>query len=184
MNLELLESRCRVAAEEAVAEVINVLEMKFVLRTAAETSKRRDLGGGYYDPTLRDVHDPDVTQACRVAVRKVIERHVWADASLADRDKEARLERSVDALLRRVGVSGRCSAVECSRPIYWVLHRGQERPTPYDPDGTNHFVTCPVAERFRKKPRAEGAEGDQGGSPKAQRQDEFKPGPDYVPPVE
>jgi len=35
--------------------------------------------------------------------------------------------------------------------IYWVRHPDSGRNAPYDPDGVNHFITCPRAADFRKK---------------------------------
>lgn len=49
-------------------------------------------------------------------------------------------------LLHNVGEEGICKG--CPARVIWVIHRNGKR-TPYDPDGTNHFITCPEAERFR-----------------------------------
>ena len=38
----------------------------------------------------------------------------------------------------------------CSRPIAWARTEAG-RSAPLDRDGTNHFATCPEAERFRKR---------------------------------
>jgi len=56
------------------------------------------------------------------------------------------------ALLKHVGEEGTCRG--CGASIFWVRHIGKERPVPYDPDGLNHFATCPRADQFRKKEKA------------------------------
>lgn len=38
----------------------------------------------------------------------------------------------------------------CSRPIVWKVRDGGRR-CPFDPDGTNHFITCPHGKDWRKK---------------------------------
>jgi hypothetical protein len=53
------------------------------------------------------------------------------------------------ALLKNVGEAGVCRG--CAAAITWVPHRATQKWTPYDLDGTNHFITCPKAENFRKK---------------------------------
>lgn len=37
----------------------------------------------------------------------------------------------------------------CGAPIAWVVTNAGKR-APIDPDGTNHFATCPQAESWRK----------------------------------
>ncbi len=37
----------------------------------------------------------------------------------------------------------------CGAEIRWM--REGSKSTPFDPDGTNHFVTCPKRDQFRKK---------------------------------
>lgn len=51
-------------------------------------------------------------------------------------------------LLRHTGEPGICRG--CSAEIFWVIHRNR-KPTPYDQDGTNHFVTCRNRELFRRR---------------------------------
>jgi hypothetical protein len=59
------------------------------------------------------------------------------------------LEERILALLKHVGEPGRCRG--CGLAIYWVRHPDSGRNAPYDPDGVNHFITCPRADDFRKK---------------------------------
>lgn len=42
----------------------------------------------------------------------------------------------------------------CGSPMYWVEHHNGKR-APYDEDGANHFVTCPKAANFRRRPAVE-----------------------------
>lgn len=51
------------------------------------------------------------------------------------------------ALVKNIGAPGRCSG--CHSVIWWMLHMNGKR-TPYDADGTNHFITCPKRDDFRK----------------------------------
>lgn len=51
-------------------------------------------------------------------------------------------------LLSQVGDHGICKG--CKAEIYWVQHRNGKR-APYDPDGVNHFATCPQAHHFKTK---------------------------------
>lgn len=60
---------------------------------------------------------------------------------------EAQLAKNVITLLMNVGDQGECRG--CKAEIYWVTHKNG-RKTPYTPEGLNHFVNCPAAERFRK----------------------------------
>lgn len=48
------------------------------------------------------------------------------------------------ALLKHVGIEVECE--KCGRPIVFVKHR-DGRPTPYDYDGVNHFLTCAAIKR-------------------------------------
>lgn len=56
-------------------------------------------------------------------------------------------QKNLAALLHNVGDLAKCRG--CAREVYWVLHVNG-RKTPYDRDGTNHFITCPVANKFRR----------------------------------
>jgi len=53
------------------------------------------------------------------------------------------------AMLKHVGEPGFCKG--CGQEIAWVFHRDTSKNTPYDLDGTNHFITCPKAKDFRQK---------------------------------
>lgn len=63
------------------------------------------------------------------------------------RTTEAEYKKRIDDLLRHVGMPGRCSG--CQRDIFWVRHR-RGAVTPYTAEGVNHFVDCPMRDRFRK----------------------------------
>ena len=60
------------------------------------------------------------------------------------------VKKRLEHLLAQVGAQDRCSSGLCKRPILWVRHRNGAA-TPYDSDGTPHFVTCPAREQFRRK---------------------------------
>ncbi len=45
--------------------------------------------------------------------------------------------------------ASRCKA--CNRWIYWITNVTTGKTSPYDKDGTSHFATCPMADRFRSK---------------------------------
>ena len=63
-----------------------------------------------------------------------------------------RLKRNIAALLRNVGRKRPCRGPSCTASIYMVEHlNGAD--TPYDEDGTNHFITCPDRDKFRKENR-------------------------------
>ena len=53
------------------------------------------------------------------------------------------------ALLAHVGLPGQCKG--CAARIIWVRHIDSGRNTPYDGDGTNHFITCPEAAKFKRE---------------------------------
>jgi hypothetical protein len=53
-------------------------------------------------------------------------------------------------LLKHVGAPSQCKG--CGAPILWVRHSTTTgRSAPYNPDGTNHFGSCPDSVLFRKK---------------------------------
>lgn len=57
------------------------------------------------------------------------------------------LRANVERLLRNIGGDPvKCKL--CPAPIVFVVHRNG-RKTPYDLDGTNHFITCPFRDRFK-----------------------------------
>ena len=68
-------------------------------------------------------------------------------------DTTAELDRAranITALLRKVGgTPTRCRG--CSAEITFLWHYASQRLTPYNPDGVNHFLTCPYAKRFKEK---------------------------------
>jgi hypothetical protein len=60
----------------------------------------------------------------------------------------ATARKNMAELLRHAGEQGICRG--CSAEIYWVVHRNK-KPTPYNPDGTNHFGSCKNRELFRRR---------------------------------
>jgi hypothetical protein len=54
---------------------------------------------------------------------------------------------------------GRCRSSECGERIAWA-RTPKGRTAPLNPDGSNHFGTCPAAESFRRRKAAEKAERD------------------------
>jgi hypothetical protein len=36
-------------------------------------------------------------------------------------------------------------------PVWWFIHDRTLNRSPFDPDGTTHFATCPHAKRWRRK---------------------------------
>lgn len=57
------------------------------------------------------------------------------------------LHKNIAALLKNVGQVSTCKG--CGAQMWWVKHNNGKR-APYDIDGTNHFVTCPRANDFRR----------------------------------
>jgi len=53
------------------------------------------------------------------------------------------------ALLKHVGAPALCKG--CGAQILFVRHTASSgKLTPYDPDGLNHFGTCPKAAQFKR----------------------------------
>lgn len=66
--------------------------------------------------------------------------------------KQLEVERGrMAALLKHVGFSAVCRGPRCGKSIVMVRHHDTGRMTPYDFDGTNHFITCVDAPMFKKK---------------------------------
>jgi hypothetical protein len=59
-----------------------------------------------------------------------------------------RARRALAALVHHVGTPGECRG--CREAIVWIPHRNGKR-VPYNPDGINHFATCPEALKFKTK---------------------------------
>ena len=70
-------------------------------------------------------------------------------AQLIDLNEEVKRLREI---FKHVGKRGWCRA--CKAEIFFVYHIDTDRYAPYDADGTNHFITCPEAGRFRRKSNA------------------------------
>jgi hypothetical protein len=66
-----------------------------------------------------------------------------------------KLKEDVLLLLKLVGAPAYCKG--CAAPIFWVRHLGGKS-APYDPDGINHFRTCPKANDFRRKHASTGTD--------------------------
>lgn len=68
-------------------------------------------------------------------------------------DCKVELERAretMTTLLKNVAIrKDRCRSEKCRAEMLIVRH-ANGRETPYDADGTNHFITCPDRDRFRK----------------------------------
>jgi hypothetical protein len=56
-------------------------------------------------------------------------------------------------LLRNVGTPGTCTGATCRADVHWLVHINGRR-TPYDADGTNHFIKCPDREQFKRRKHA------------------------------
>jgi hypothetical protein len=74
---------------------------------------------------------------------------------LLSRDPD-RLRAELDLSIKRIGeLLARCGAPStckgCGARIIWMRHLDASKNVPYDPDGVNHFITCPQAGRFRKR---------------------------------
>ncbi len=70
------------------------------------------------------------------------------DTAAEPAEKEiARLSKNITRLLVNIGDGDFCTG--CRRQIFWLIHKNGVR-TPYDPDGTNHFATCPEREQFKR----------------------------------
>lgn len=54
-------------------------------------------------------------------------------------------------LLKHVGLEAVCRGARCGKRIVMVRHHDTGRLTPYDFDGTNHFITCVDAPLFKTK---------------------------------
>lgn len=79
------------------------------------------------------------------------EGHVCCEALPRVQEAELTLHCAIRDLLRNAGEEAQCRGRSCGRRIWWVVHRNGRR-TPYDENGTNHFITCPEAASFRRPP--------------------------------
>lgn len=61
------------------------------------------------------------------------------------------LHQRIRELLSHVGIATACRGPHCGKPITMVRHYDTGRMTPYDADGTNHFITCVDAPMFKAK---------------------------------
>jgi hypothetical protein len=60
------------------------------------------------------------------------------------------LRKNIRALLRHVGDPALCTGPNCKQEIYWVRHlKTTNAKTPYNLDGSNHFITCVDHKEFR-----------------------------------
>jgi len=75
--------------------------------------------------------------------------------SLVERlgNEVAALRLSMATLLRNMGDPAICTGPTCKAEIVWMIQRNGKR-TPYNPDGTNHFITCPDREQFKRRKHA------------------------------
>jgi hypothetical protein len=77
-----------------------------------------------------------------------------AEAILQMCQELERQKQIVRDLLRHVGEWGICKGPRCMQEILFVYHRDTGKTTPYNPDGTSHFATCPDREQFHRRRRA------------------------------
>jgi hypothetical protein len=68
-------------------------------------------------------------------------------------EEHGRVLKAIKILLHAAGEESTCRG--CPTTIWWVHHLNGKT-TPYDVDGTNHFVTCPASRNFRKAPATTG----------------------------
>lgn len=73
---------------------------------------------------------------------------LFDDAANVAAGELAAINKRVLHLLMQIADVGTCKG--CPATIYWVRHKNGVR-TPYDADGTNHFVTCPSRDRFKRR---------------------------------
>ena len=74
-----------------------------------------------------------------------------SDAEMQGALMNAMRER-ISALLKHCGDAATCAG--CGAAIFWMRHLPPKvRRAPYNPDGVNHFVTCPHAEAFKGRYR-------------------------------
>lgn len=70
----------------------------------------------------------------------------------SDRKEAAKMLEVVRAhlkpLLTSAGGEGKCRG--CGETIFWFHHKNKTK-SPYTSAGTNHFIDCPEAARFKKK---------------------------------
>lgn len=69
---------------------------------------------------------------------------------------EEEANKRITTLIMSVGEAARCDGPDCGATIYWIRHNNGRR-APYDSDGSNHFITCPNADLFRRKKPAKTA---------------------------
>lgn len=61
-----------------------------------------------------------------------------------------RTKRIIADLLWHVGERSACRGPNCKQEIVFMLHRNGKL-TPYNPDGTSHYTTCPDRDLFSKR---------------------------------
>jgi len=59
------------------------------------------------------------------------------------------LQGNLQALMKHVGRPDLCKG--CGAQIIFIRHLDSGRFTPYELDGTNHFINCPDAPQFKRK---------------------------------
>jgi hypothetical protein len=88
----------------------------------------REGGGGMTDNLL-----PAEEIVANLAAKRIGELHKELD----------RVRGNLQALLRLAGVAHVCSGPHCHKSVVLVRHQQSGQLTPYDLDGTNHWLTCP-----------------------------------------
>jgi hypothetical protein len=57
------------------------------------------------------------------------------------------IRKHLQPLLSAIGDKGQCKG--CGAVVYWVVHKNGKK-SPYTVNGTNHFIDCPQAGRFKR----------------------------------
>lgn len=65
------------------------------------------------------------------------------------RELERHQKNAINLVRNVADGKGLCSGPNCGKEFLWVVHKNGRR-TPYDFDGTPHFVTCPDRDLFQQ----------------------------------
>jgi hypothetical protein len=61
------------------------------------------------------------------------------------------LRKTIRDLLENMGTKGICKGPNCQQEIVFLWHAPTRRLTPYNANGTNHFMTCIDRELFQRR---------------------------------
>jgi len=84
-----------------------------------------------------------------VPAADILGNEVAKSLEVLHKDLEAARER-MQRLLAQVGKPAVCRGPNCGKGL-WMVKHNSGRFTPYDPDGTNHFITCIDAPLFKRE---------------------------------